>query len=69
MLNVTFSIRSVLTFYDGLLVIRSAMSRRSPTRLIVGVIIFIIAAVAIRYFSGSLMDGLRSLHESGGPAH
>ena len=45
------------------------MSRRSPTRLIVGVIIFIIAAVGIRYFSGSLMEGLRSLHGAGGPAH
>ena len=60
----TFSLRSVLTFYSG-----GPMSRRSPTRLIVGVIIFIIAAVAIRYFSGSLMEGLRSLHGAGGPAH
>jgi hypothetical protein len=63
MLNVPFSIRSVAAFYHV------AMSRRSPTRLILGVIIFIIAAVAIRYFSGSLMEGLRSLHGAGGPGH
>jgi len=45
------------------------MSRLPSKRVILGIILFIIAAVAIRYFSGSLMDGLRSLHGTGGPAH
>ena len=42
------------------------MARKSYRSLVIVLVVFVLIAVVIRFFGGSLMESLKSLHGGGG---